>query len=839
MLGRDRAVVADPGVTPLDEGVDLRRGLSSAEVARRRQAGLDNTVDEPSSRSVVGIVRANVLTRFNAIVTSLAVVVIIFGELIDAAFGLVMVLNAVIGVVQEVRAKRSLDALQVLLVPSIGVTRDAVPGRVAPDELVQGDLVTLAVGDQIPIDGEVIEAEGFEVDESLLTGESEPVVKVLGDEVRSGSFVVAGVGTVVATRVGADSWVQQLTKEAKAFTLTESELRVGVDRLLTLSAWMLPPLAALLFWSQIRASSGLAEGLVAAVAGVVALVPQGLVLLVSMALALAVIRLAKRQVVVQELPAVEGLARIDVLCVDKTGTLTTGNLALDRIEVVGGALAGGGEAGDGRLGDGGVGDGGSGAGAGDGGVEAALGALTRLKVTRSATIDALRASLPDRDPGWQVTRSVPFSSARKWSGAAFVGQGSWVVGAPEILLDAVDDPAAAPVASVVAGLASRGRRVLLLAHSSKPFGSSADADYRLPPALVPSAVISLKEEIRSDAAETMAYFARQGVEVKVVSGDNPQTVAAVAAEIGVGGADSQLDLRSIELGDLDDEAAATLAETTVFGRVRPEQKRELVQLLQKQGHTVAMTGDGVNDIPSLKAADIGIAMNTATAATKATAQLVLLDGQFGHLPGVVSEGRRVIANMERVSALFVTKTVYAALLALVVGVSGVSFPFLPRHLTVIATITIGIPAFALSFRSSDEPSRPGYLRRVLEFAIPAGLTAGGATLVTFGLARSSVFAATLDEARAVATVTLTLTALWVLYRLVRPLDRLEVALLAGLVAATAAMLVPSPVSELYALSAPPGRLLLMALVVVVGAVVGAQALSGAAARFRSGAEERR
>ena len=312
--------------------------------------------------------------------------------------------------------------------------------------------------------------------------------------------------------------------------------------------------------------------------------------------------------------------------------------------------------------------------------------------------------------------------------------------------------------------------------------------------------------------ETMAYFARQGVEVKVVSGDNPRTVAAVAAELGLGSGDSWVDARTAE--------TSFPVEATVYGRVRPEQKRDLVRRLQAEGRTVAMTGDGVNDIPSLKAADIGIAMNTATPATKATAQLVLLDGRFERLPGVVGEGRRVIANMERVSALFVTKTVYAAVLAAVVGVAGVAFPFLPRHLTIVATITIGIPAFVLSFRSTDEPCRPGYLSRVLHFAVPAGLAAALATLGTYGLVRSTLVGASLGEARAAATIALTLSGLFVLYRLVHPLDGLEAGLLVALVVGFGLMLTPSPLSEFYALTLPSRPTLLGAAAVLgVAAVV--------------------
>ena len=760
----------------------LPAGLTSAEAQERREAGQGNVTEERTARSFTSIIKANVLTRFNAIITSLAVVVLVFGDPVDALFGLVMVLNMVIGIVQEVRAKRSLDALQVLLVPSIAALRDGVLSQMEPEDLVLGDIIMVEAGDQIPVDGSLLDSTGLEVDESALTGESDPVPKPQGAEIFSGSVAVAGSALAEATRVGEDSWVHQLTREAKDFVLTESELRVGIDRLLRVVSWILPPLAALLVWSQLRSSATLGDGLIWAVAGVVALVPQGLVLLVSMALAIAVIRLGQKRVVVQELPAVEGLARIDVLCVDKTGTLTTGRLVVDELDPIGISEA------EFRTG---------------------LASLAELDAARTATMDAIRPELETQDSRWRPEQIVPFSSVRKWSGATFGEHGSWVLGAPEILIDAMGDIEVSDVAERVVALTNEARRVLLLAHSPIPLTDNE----QLPPKLEPVGLVSLKEEVRPDAAETMQFFRNQNVQIRVISGDNPRTVAAVAAEIGIPGAANHVDLRTVSALESIPE------ETTVFGRVLPEQKRDLVNLLKERGHTVAMTGDGVNDIPSLKAADIGIAMNTATPATKAIAQLVLLDGRFDRLPGVVAEGRRVIANMERVSSLFVTKTVYATVLALTVGVVGIAFPFLPRHLSLIAAVTIGVPSFALSFRSSNEPCRPGYLHRVLRFSIPAGLVASTATFASYWTVRSSLVDADLEQARTAATITLTVTGLWVLYRLIRPLDRFEATILGGMSTVFAVMLIPSPLSEFYALELPDSRTLAI-LLGVLSATIG-------------------
>jgi magnesium-transporting ATPase (P-type) len=739
--------------------------LTAVEVADRHAYGQVNTVPERTSRSYTGIVRANVLTRFNAIIAALATVVLVVGHPIDAVFAFVLVFNTAIGIVQEVRAKRTLDRLRVLIAPTIGVVRDGAPTEVLPGELVLDDVVLLAVGDQVPVDGRVLESSGLEVDESALTGEADPVPKQVGDEVLSGSAVVSGSAAVVAVRVGEQAWIHQLVAQAKQFVLTRSELRAGIDQILRVVNWIIFPLAALLLWSQLRGQDSLSEALVSAVAGVVGLVPQGLVLLVSLAMAVAIVRLARNHVVVQELYAVEGLARVDVLCVDKTGTLTTGRFSVEALEPF---------SGDGAE------------------LRAGLGALAAAEQSPTAAMRVLAAELGG-GPGWQVGTRVAFSSARKWSGATFPDHGTWVVGAPEILLDAMAADVAVAPRQRIAVLTEASKRVLLVGCTSAPL----DASGSLPDGLRPVGLVVLMEEVRSEAAETMAYFARQHVAVKVISGDNPRTVSAVAAGLGIDGAHQFVDMRGVT-GPLDE----ILEQTTIFGRVLPEQKRELVEALQRAGHVVAMTGDGVNDIPALKKADIGIAVDTATPATKAVSQLVLLDGRFDRLPNVVAEGRRVIANMERVSALFVTKTVYAAIFAVVIGVSGAAFPFLPRHMSLVSELTIGIPAFVLSFRSSEMPSRAGYLRRVTLFALPAGVVVATATLAAYWLARSPFVDATLTESRTASTFALVSMAFWVLYHLMRPVDRLDTLVLAALVLLFAVVLVVPPARRFYALDFP-------------------------------------
>lgn len=772
----------------------IEHGLTAAEVAERRALGLVNAQPARGSRSLAGIIRSNVLTRFNAIIAVLAGVVLVVGHPIDAIFAVIMIVNAVIGVTQEVRAKRTIDRLQILIAPTVDVIRDGAVSEVRTGEIVRDDVLRLKPGDQVPVDGVVLQGDACELDESALTGESDAVPKVTGDEVRAGSFVVAGNAIVRATAVGSETWIHELVVQAKQFRLATSELRRGVDRILSVVGWGIAPIAALLLWSQLGDDeTSVSEGLVAAVAGVVGLVPQGLVLLVSLALAVAVIRLARLSVVVQDLHAVEGLARVDVICLDKTGTITTGAMTLDRIE----SLV--------EL----TGD------AGRVGVAGALAALAACEPNPTATLAAAATGSPP--PDWVLVERVPFSSARKWSAARFEPGGTWLVGAPEVLLAGCADAVAGAASERISKLAEDARRVLLLARTTEPLAT----DSRLPGSIEPVALVVVAEEVRRDAASTLRYFADQHVTVKIISGDNPRTVAAVAGRLGLAGADEFVDLRGVDLGD--PSVADRISRSTVFGRVLPQQKRQLVEALQRQGHTVAMTGDGVNDIPALKKADIAIAQDTATPATKAISQLVLLDGRFDRLPAVVAEGRRVFANMERVSALFISKTVYSAVLAVVIGIWGATFPLLPRHVSLVSETTIGIPAFALSFRAAEAAYRPGYLRRVLRFALPAGLATSVVVLTGYAWVRSPAADVSLDEARTATTLMLLAAALWVLYLLMQPVDRYDAIVLAGMVGLVA-IAVGTPFGRsFYALDLPGAAVLAMlgGYLVVVAAVVNA------------------
>jgi cation-transporting ATPase E len=756
--------------------VDPARGLRAEEVADRVARGEVNDVPAAPTRTVGEILRANILTRFNALLGAMLVLIVTVGPIQDALFGLVLVANATIGIVQELRAKRTLDRLTLLSAPRARVVRDGEVEEVVPGALVLDDIVALEPGDQAVVDGEVVEAAGLELDESLLTGESEPVRKGEGDPVLSGSFVAAGTGRYRATSVGADAYAARIAQDARRFSLTGSELRSGIDRILRYVTWAILPTAALLFVSQLRAHDGWRAAISGAVAGTVAMVPEGLVLLTSIAFSVAVVRLARRRVLVQELPAVEGLARVDVLCIDKTGTLTEGRLSVERVE---------------RLAD-------------DVDPSPVLAALAVADPAPNATLRAIGASA-GAAPSWAVTAAVPFSSARKWGGAVFADGDAWVLGAPDVL---TADPA---ILERVDAHTSRGARVVLL-------GRASTLGAAIPPDVAPVALVVLADRVRPDAAATLRYFADQDVRIAVISGDAPSTVGAIASSLGLPGADDPVDARHLDEGDV----AAVMETHAVFGRVTPQQKRAMVAALQAAGHTVAMTGDGVNDALALKDADIGVAMGSGADATRAVAQVVLLDATFDALPSVVAEGRRVLGNIERTANLYLNKTVYAMLLSLAVGVAGVVFPFLPRHLTLIGALTIGVPSFFLALAPSGQRFRPGFVRRVLRFTIPTGTLAATATFLGYRLAANEPGVTTL-QAQTTAVMTLTWVGLLVLSIVAAPLNRWRLTLVWSMGAAAVLAFVLPVTQSFFALKPPPATVWL--------ASIGIAALTWTFARF--------
>jgi len=764
-------------ITPESTSVrtDLTTGLTAAEVAERVARGQINATSQASSRSLWVIFKTNVFTRFNAILGALFILILSTGSLADGLFGVVLVVNSAIGIIQEYLAKRKLDQLALLNSPTTRVLRDGTLIEVPTADVVLDDLIELRTGDQVPADGTMLSTSGLEIDESNLTGEADAIAKSDGDEVRSGTTVVAGIGRFSAAAVGPDAYINKIAAEAKKFTKTRSEIQESVNQLLKYITWIILIALPLQLWSQWRAigDQGWQQVIIRSTGGLVGLVPEGLVLLTSVAFLLAAVQLTRQQVLVQELPAVEGLARVNIVCLDKTGTLTVGDIAFEDCEPCADMT--------------------------QGEIREALGALADDD-NANGTLKALGVALPAPD-GWQREVTIAFNSARKWSAASFAGRGSLVFGAPDVLLAAGD-----PLRAQVSELASTGRRVLLLARSDAPL-----IGQELPAGMTPVSLVTLTEQVRPDAKDTLQYFKDQGVRVKIISGDNPTTVAAIATRVGLDlGPDSVVDART--LGENPEELREIAERTTVFGRVSPEQKRALVQALQRNGHVVAMTGDGVNDALALKDADIGVAMGNGAQATKAVAQLVLLDGKFSHMPSVLAEGRRVIGNVERVANLFVAKNVMSLIAIITAALFTLPFPFLPRHLTLVSAVTIGIPAFFLALGPNKRRYIPGFLKRVLRFSVPAGGVAGLVVIVSYLWARSTVGAPPAAEClvqteiaggtpniicwqpSTSATIALLFTFFWILAVLSRPF-RLWKALLLGSMVTIACLAFITPVGQ--------------------------------------------
>ena len=792
-----------PSAVALAPTTDPDTGLTSAEVAARTSAGQVNATEQATSRPLWTIIRSNVFTRFNAILGVLFVLVLSTGSFADGLFGVILIVNSGIGIVQEYLAKRKLDQLALLNQPTTRVVRGGQMSEIATTDVVLGDLVELQAGDQVPADGHLHDVSGLEVDEANLTGESDPIPKQVDDEVRSGTTVVAGRGRFVAAAVGADSYINTIAAQAKTFTKTHSEIQSSVNTLLKYITWVIVLALPLQIWSQVQVygADDWRTVIVRSTGGLVGLVPEGLVLLTSVAFLLAAVSLSRQQVLVQELPAVEGLARVDVVCLDKTGTLTVGDIGYDGCEPVGDQPPSVAE------------------------VETALGAMAD-DLNANGTLKALAAAL-DAPPHWERTHTIAFNSARKWSAASFADRGSYVLGAPDVLL-AADDP----IREFVLEKARTGLRVVLLGYSD-----AALEEQNLPGGMRPLALVSLSEQVRPDAKDTLDFFASQGVDVKIISGDNPQTVGAIARRVGLDIPDSRLcDARTI--GTDVEELRTIVRQTTVFGRVSPEQKRALVHALQADGHVVAMTGDGVNDALAIKDADIGVAMNNGAQATKAVAQLVLLDGKFSHLPSVLAEGRRVINNVERVANLFVAKNVMSLIAIVTAAAFALPFPFLPRHLTLVSAVTIGIPAFFLALGPNKRRYHPGFLKRVLRFAVPAGAVCGVVVIASYLLAHQ-VFATptaaqcagaslgtvpqqqaqTCWEPSTAATISLLVAAFWILIVLARPFRPWKIALVAVCVAiAVGAFTIPLA-KQFFQFSAPAAMVWQSLAVGAVGAVV--------------------
>ncbi|HEY1853764.1 MAG TPA: HAD-IC family P-type ATPase [Solirubrobacterales bacterium] len=752
-------------------------GLSSAEAkVRLRQLG---PPPETSSRSTASIVAGNVFTLFNAIIAVFFVLDLGLGLYADSLFGLIAVINSYIGIRQELKAKATLDELAVLVAPHARALRDGAVSELLATEVVPGDLVALGPGDQLVADGVVSSSRGLTVDESMLTGEADGIRKEARDRVLSGSFVISGSGHYEVDAVREQSYAGRLVGEARAFRHPPSPLQEEVNRVIVVSTYIMLPLAVLLLLSLKIHSTGLHEAAQTATAGLVTLIPEGLVLLMSVTFAVAAVRLAKRDTLVQQMSATESLAAVDTICVDKTGTLTEGELRLAGVEFADGI--------DPAVG------------------ERALGRFAASAGERNRTLE----TIAERYPGeaGTVRSEVPFSSEWKWSGVALAngsgtGTSTYVMGAPDVLAEAGALALPPRLARRLQEETAAGRRVVAFGQSTEAL--PADPATATVPRIAPLALVVLEETLRPDAAETIAFMRDQEVDLKLISGDAAATVTAVAYAVGV-----PREAGVVEGPDLPDgpEALAEVAVAkTIFCRIKPEQKKALVAALVGAGRYVAMIGDGVNDVPALKQARMAVAMGSGAQVTKGVADVVLLQDQFSRLPEAVGEGRRIARNIHRLGRLYLTKTVYAATLILLVSVPGFTFPFLPRHLTVAAFLTIGIPSFVLALAPSDGPLYRGRLLRALAaFAVPAGVATGLASILSFFLV-DTVAGASLEAGRTAATTTLIVLGLAFVLLLERGPGREHIAIqsymlamVAGLGALYALILAAAPVREFFEL----------------------------------------
>ena len=720
-------VAPPPGpVTPTPAG-----GLSFAEAQRLTAAGLANTAPAPLLKSVGRIWRDNCITPFNLLFIFLAACLCAVGSYTNVLFLGVILCNAAVGIVQELRVRKALGRITLLAAPTARCLREGALHPLPVEQLVQGDLVLLTAGETIPADAIVTEGSA-EVSEALLTGEADPVQKKAGDALLSGSAVVAGQCTVQLTAVGGSSFAARITQEAKRTKGSRSQMMRALDKLLRGIGLILLPVALALFLRQyLLLGTGLQYAVTSTVGAVVGMIPEGLYLLTSLALAVGVLVLARRRTLVRDLSCIENLARVDILCLDKTGTLTEGAMQLVGTQPLGGLS--------------------------DAEFRLLLAGYAHATADENPTAQALRKALPKTQNKF-TGEAVPFSSARKW-GALQQADGSWLVlGAAQFVLGS----GLAALSPQLAAQAASGRRVLVLAQVS-----ALPAEGQCTPDALPLGAVLLADPLRASAASTVAYFKQQGVTLKVISGDDAATAAALAAQAGLDGAALAIDLTGLPAA----KVAAAAGQYTVFGRVTPAQKRILVAALQQQGHKVAMTGDGVNDLLALRQADCSIAMAAGSEAAQQAAQIVLLDSDFAVMPAIVAEGRRVIHNIERSAALFLTKNILSLGLALVLMVVAMPYPFAPLQLSLISGLTIGVPSFLLTLEPCDRRVSGHFFENVLCAALPGGLTDLLCVLAAMGL--SCVFGLPQAQVSTLCVLLVGLVGFCVLARLCRPFNRLR------------------------------------------------------------------
>lgn len=718
------------------------RGLTDDEVRDRIARGEVNKIPKAPSRTIWQMIRANFFNIFNALNIILALVCIAAGSPKNAIFAGVIIVNSIIGVVQELSAKSTLEELSVLSMAHAKVLRNGKIKKVCVEELVLNDIVYLDSGNQVLADCELIDGDELEVDESMLTGESDSVYKTNGDKILSGSFIIAGEGLAEVKKVGANTYSSQLAEEARKFKIINSELQSSISKIIKFLLWLIVPIGIILTTTQtVFSNIGWRSSVLGAVSGIVGMIPEGLVLLTSATFIVSVVKLAKYKTLVQQLSATEVLARVDVLCVDKTGTITEGKLNLVNVELIGNS--------DKEL------------------VDMALSTLVHNLPNKNPTQLAILERYKDCRT-LDVLEKVPFSSRRKWGGIVIQGEGAWVLGAPEILLD----DRYSRFSEKIEREARKGRRILLLGRieqSSLKDGIKAQVKEE--------ALIYIEDVIKEEAPRVLRYFKEEGVNLRVISGDNPVTVSAVAMRAGLKNWDKYVDARTLP-EDIE-ELKRVVDEYVIFGRVTPHQKKDIIKALQANGHTVAMTGDGVNDVLALKESDCGIAMGNGSDATKAVAQLVLLNSDFGALPYIVEEGRKQINNLERVAELFLSKTVFFVCLAFIFSALMLPYPLLPIQASLVGSCAIGIPAFFLALLPCKGRVKSGFLRRILTTSIPNGVFM--VTFTTVGYVMSYLSGASVEVSRSVALLIFAGISLIILIRLSFPITKFKLVLVIGMI----------------------------------------------------------
>ncbi|STX20737.1 cation-translocating P-type ATPase [Levilactobacillus brevis] len=716
----------------------LETGLTPEEVQQRVAAGQQNDPLPPLTRSIKQIFRDNLVTLFNLINVLLGALVLVTGSYKNLLFLGVVVVNTAIGIFQEIRSKRQVDKLALLSESKSRIRRAGEVAAHPQEDIVQDDILEIGRGDQLPVDALIRQTAGLEVDESQITGESTPIIKTTGETLTSGSVILAGRAAVQATTVGHGSFVKQLAHSAKQQRRTASQLLTIINRIIKALTFAIIPLGVALFVSSMMRGQDLNRAILGTVASMVGMIPEGLVLLTSVALAAGAFTLGRRHVLVRELPAIEALARVDVLCLDKTGTITSGQLQLDRVEPW---------------------------------------AETNLETTQTILAQLVAATGDDNEtaqaiqqalgtPTVTATTVLPFSSGRKWSGAIWDKQ-AYVMGAPEFIFDQVP----ADLQARIHTLAGQGYRVLVLA---------AVKTLTTPRPTVPRALglILITDELRPRAKDTFSFFANQDVALKVISGDNPVTVASIAQRAEIAGAERLVDMSQV--GEAPDYGQL-VRDYTVFGRVTPQQKEQLIKAYQAAGHTVAMTGDGVNDLLALRQADCSIAMASGSEATKSLADFVLVDSNFDAMINVLNEGRRVINNVERVASLFLIKTMYSVVLTLIFIFMSRSYPFEPIQLTPISSLMVGIPTFFLALQPNYARIADRFMKQVMEIAAPAAVCVVGYILVVMAL--ETQFQLRFATTSTLSVLMTGLISLNALLMVARPLNRFKI----GLVVAMAAL----------------------------------------------------